>query len=56
MTMNAGNYESVRVDAGIECDMEGDSRADAFKKLFKELRAVVDPKVNLARKKLVGAD
>lgn len=52
-TLNLGNYESCRIDVGLEADVqEGEGRKDAFKKLWKEADAQLDAIVAPLEEKL----
>lgn len=49
-TVNTGNFESVRIDAEVEYELEpGETIEDAFEKGFKEVFKQVNPKAKLIK-------
>ena len=54
-TVNCGNFESVRVDAGIEQDLEkGESIQHAYAVAWAEIHRQVEKRAKLAAEEMTG--
>ena len=57
ITLNAGNYESVKVEAGMERELAlGETTKQAYDMIYKELYIEVRKKAYHARRKVSGEE
>jgi hypothetical protein len=55
VVLNCGNFESVRLESGIERDLApGENYQTAFADLYKQVRTMVDRAGNKARERMMG--
>ena len=51
MTINIGNYESIRIDAGATADPQGEALEYVYERVWKTIKEELDPKIKAIREK-----
>jgi hypothetical protein len=54
--LNVGNFESVRIDIGMERDLKPDeSLKDAYWDVYREVSQQIQKRSKMAKKKMIGS-